>query len=51
MTNVASARRATPWLAMVMGSLYVAMGGVVAVLLPVQVERIDPEGKVGALAL
>lgn len=36
---------------MVMGSLYVAMGGVVAVLLPLQVERIDPEGKVAALAL
>lgn len=41
----------TPWLAMVMGSLYVAMGGVLAVLLPAQVERIDPDGKVGSLAI
>lgn len=51
MTGSASASRATPWLALVMGSLYVAMGGVLAVLLPAQVERIDPAGKVGALAI
>lgn len=46
-------RRASPvpWLAVVMGSLYVAIGGVMAVLLPAQVERIDAAGKVAALGL
>ncbi|PJJ73236.1 Na+/melibiose symporter-like transporter [Diaminobutyricimonas aerilata] len=39
-----------PRLAMVMTSLYVAIGGVVAVLLPAQIERIDPQGKVAALS-
>ena len=51
MAGSGSLPRPTPWLAMVMGSLYVAMGGVLAVLLPAQVERIDPDGKVGSLAI
>lgn len=44
-------RRVLPWLALVMGTTYVAIGGVVAVLLPAQVERIEPDDKVAALGV
>ena len=40
-----------PSLSVTMGAIYVAIGGVVAVLLPLRVEEITPDGKVEALAV
>lgn len=50
-TRTGPDRGMLPSLSIAMVGVYVAIGGVLAVLLPAQVARLDPDGKVAALAV